>query len=151
MKTVVTTISNPADEQVTIACVEVTQEILNLQAQAESVGNCLSAMIDGRQVNLPLSDILYFEAVDEKVFAYASDTVAEVRGRLYEYENSLSAKGFLRVSKSVLLHLDKLRSIRPAPGRKFIAELTNGENIMISRQYIQSLRQTLLGGKINEF
>lgn len=151
MKTILKKISDKDKEQVTIECVEVTQEILTLQAYAEGVGSSISAVIDGRMANVSLGDILYFEAVDEKVFAYLAGEVAEVKGRLYEYESSLSQKGFVRISKSVLLHLKKVNSISPAPGRKFIAELCNGECVVISRQYIKYVKQILLGGKINEF
>ncbi|MBQ1554718.1 MAG: LytTR family transcriptional regulator [Clostridia bacterium] len=151
MKTVLQPVSDNADEQVTIACVEVTQEIRNLQAYAESVGNCVTAVIDGKTLSVPLDDILYFEALDEKVFVYLSDAVGEVKGRLYEYEDRLGQKGFARISKSVLLHLTKLQTIRPTLGRKFMAELSGGECVVISRQYIKPLREILLGGNINEF
>ena len=151
MKTVIQEIADKSAEQVIIACTEVTQEIRNLQAHAESVGNSIAADLDGKQVNVSLDDILYFEAVDEQVFVYLASDVGRVRGRLYEYEERLSDRGFVRVSKSVLLHLRMVRNISPALGRKFIAELTNGEQVIISRQYIKTVREILLGGKINAF
>ena len=150
MKTVVNQISDKACEKVTIDCCEVTQEIINLRDHAESVGGNIAGTTDGKSVILPLSDILYFEAVDEKVFAYTDGDVVDVRGRLYEYEERLSGKGFTRVSKSVLVHLTKIRSIAPSPGRKFEAELCNGERVIISRQYAAELKKILLGGKVNE-
>ena len=149
MKTVINLISDKASEMVTIDCCEVNQEIINLRDHAESVGGSISGMTDGKSVILPLSDILYFEAVDEKVFAYTESDVADVRGRLYEYEERLSDKGFVRVSKSVLVHLNKIKSIAPSPGRKFEAELCNGERVIISRQYASELKKILLGGKVN--
>ena len=77
MKTVIHQISDKANELVTIDCCEVTQEIINLRDHAESVGGNIAGTTDGKSVILPLSDILYFEAVDEKVFAYTdSDAVA---------------------------------------------------------------------------
>lgn len=150
MKTVIHQISDKAAERVTIDCCEVTQEIINLRDHAESVGGSISGMTDGRSVILPLSDILYFEAVDEKVFAYTESDVADVRGRLYEYEDRLSDKGFARISKSILVHLNKIKSIAPSTGRKFEAELCNGERVIISRQYAAYLKKILLGGKVNE-
>lgn len=151
MKTIIRKISNKDSELVTIDCVEITQEILNLKSYADGVGNSISGMIAGRHTEVLLSDIMYFEAVDEKVFAYLEKDVMEVKGRLYEYENRLAEKGFVRISKSVLLHLNKVENISPALNRKFIAELSNGEQVMISRQYIKPLKDVLLGGKVNEF
>lgn len=150
MKTIINKISDKAGEKVTIDCCEMTQEIINLRDFAESVGDSISGMTGGKSVILPLSDILYFEAVDEKVFAYTERDVADVRGRLYEYEDRLSDKGFARISKSVLLHISKIKSISPSPGRKFEAELCNGERVIISRQYAAELKKILLGGKVNE-
>lgn len=150
MKTVIRTTADKSDEKVTIDCCEVTQEIINLRDHAESIGSSISGISDGKSVVLPLSDILYFEAVDEKVFAYTQNDVADVRGRLYEYEDRLAEKGFVRISKSVLVHLSKVRSISPSPGRKFEAELCNGERVIISRQYAANIKKVLFGGKINE-
>ena len=150
MKTVIRTTADKSDEKVTIDCCEVTQEIINLRDHAESIGSSISGISDGKSVVLPLSDILYFEAVDEKVFAYTQNDVADVRGRLYEYEDRLAEKGFVRISKSVLVHLSKVRSISPSPGRKFEAELRNGERVIISRQYAANIKKVLFGGKINE-
>ena len=150
MKTVIHTIADKADEKVTIDCCQVTQEIINLRNHAESVGGSISGSTGGKSVILPLSDILYFEAVDEKVFAYTANDVADVRGRLYEYEGMLRDKGFVRVSKSVVVHLNKIKSIAPSPGRKFEAELCNGERVIISRQYAAELKKILIGGKVNE-
>ena len=150
MKTVINQIPDKANELVTIDCCEITQEIINLRDHAESVGDNISCMVGGKSVILPLSDILYFEAVDEKVFAYTESDVADVRGRLYEYEERLADKGFARVSKSVLVHIIKIKGIAPSPGRKFEAELCNGERVIISRQYAADLKKILLGGKINE-
>ena len=150
MKTVIHQITDKAEELVTIDCCEVTQEIINLRDYAESIGDSISGITDGKAVILSLSDILYFEAVDEKVFAYTESDVADVRGRLYEYVDMLSCKGFVRISKSVVVHKKKKKSIRPSPGRKFEAELCNGERVIISRQYAAELKKILLGGKVNE-
>ncbi len=150
LKTVISKISVKENEQVTIECVEVTQEIMNLKSYAEGVGNSIAGTIDGKMTEASLSDILYFEAVDESVFAYLEKDVMAVKGRLYEYEKRLSEKGFVRISKSILLHLNKVENIRPALNRKFIAELSNGEQVMISRQYVKPLKEVLFGGKANE-
>ena len=150
MKTIIRTIADKSDEKVTIDCTEVTQEIINLRDHAESIGNNISGTAEGKSVVLPLSDILYFEAVDEKVFAYTETNVADVRGRLYEYEDRLAEKGFVRISKSILVHLGKVKSITPSAGRKFEAELCNGERVIISRQYAANIKKVLFGGKINE-
>ena len=69
----------------------------------------------------------YVEAVDNKVFLYTQKQVYETRQKLYELEELLREKHFLRVSKSLLLNLMKVQSIRPAMNGRMMAVLRGGE------------------------
>lgn len=50
---------------------------------------------------------MYIESVDNRSFIYTSLTVYETRQRIYELEDSLKQKHFLRNSKSSLVFSDK--------------------------------------------
>ncbi|MBQ5332546.1 MAG: LytTR family transcriptional regulator [Oscillospiraceae bacterium] len=80
---------------------------------AESSGQTLSGSIDGRLYSVNIGDIYYFEAVDERIFAYSESKAFEVRGRLYEIERKLSESSFLRCSKSTVINLMKIESVSP--------------------------------------
>ena len=69
----------------------------------------------------------------------------ESKQRLYELEEILREKHFLRVSKSTLLNLMKVSSIKPALNSRFIAVLPSGEQIVISRKYVPELKKALKG------
>jgi len=58
----------------------------------------------------------------------------------------LKEKYFLRVSKSMLLNLMKIQAIKPALNGRLTAVLKSGEEIIISRKYVQELRRALKGG-----
>ena len=73
--------------------------------------------------------------------------VYETRHKLYELEEMLQEKRFLRVSKSTLLNLMKVSSIKPALNSRFTAVLFSGEQIVISRKYVPALKKTLKGDK----
>ena len=88
-------------------------------------------------------EIYYIEVVDNKTFLYCQDTVLETKQKLYELENYLSNSDFLRVSKSVLLNLSKIKSLSPALSGRFEATLDNNEKIIISRQYVSDLKKML--------
>ena len=88
----------------------------------------------------------YIEAVDNKVFLYTVKQVYETRQKLYELEELLREKYFLRVSKSLLLNLMKVRAIKPALNGRFTAVLQSGEEIIISRKYVPELKAALKGG-----
>lgn len=63
----------------------------------------------------------------------------------------MKKKRFLRISRAALVNLMKIKSIRPALNGRFLAVLTNGEEIVISRKYVPDLKRTLRGEAQNEF
>ena len=92
-----------------------------------------------------MSDIYYIESVDNKSFFYTKNKVYESKQKLYELEELLGEKHFLRVSKSVLLNLMKVSAIKPALNSKFTAVLFSGEQVVISRKYVPVLKKALKG------
>ena len=59
----------------------------------------------------------------------------------------LKHKCCIRVSKSMIVNLMKITSVRPALNGRFSAVLKNGEEIIISRKYVPALKQILKGGE----
>ncbi|MBQ2407043.1 MAG: LytTR family transcriptional regulator DNA-binding domain-containing protein [Lachnospiraceae bacterium] len=99
------------------------------------------------QYEIPIMNIYYVEAVDNRVFLYCSKQIYETKRRLYEIEDILVEKNFLRVSKSVVLNLMKVKAIKPAMNGRFLAILLNDEEIIISRKYVSALKNKLKGEK----
>jgi len=58
-------------------------------------------------------------------------------------EDQLGKNEFIRVSKSCILNLNKIGSLAPSLGGRFEARLKNGEKVIISRQYVNSLKEVL--------
>ena len=151
MKVSIRKIPDRRKEQVIIECVEVTQEIKDIKAYASLKGRELSGITDRQHmVRFRLEDVYYFEALDEKVFAYTKEQVCEVKMRLYEAEKLYKAYHFVRCSKSVVLNLMLLESISPALNGRFFAHMKNGEKLMISRQYAPELKRIVMGEEENE-
>ena len=69
--------------------------------------------------------------------------VYESKQKLYELEESLANSDMLRISKSVMLNLSKIKSLSPALNGRFEAILDNGERVIISRQYVAGLKKRL--------
>ena len=147
MKVSIKKIPDRANEQVVIECAEVTAEVEAIRAYALTKGTDMTGVREERICQFTLESVLYFEAVDERVFAYTKDSVYELKVRLYELENAYSDRHFVRCSKSFLINLMKLDSISPALNGRFTAHMKNGENIIISRQYVPALKQAVMGGK----
>ncbi len=106
----------------------------------------ISADKEGRQVEISVIDIFYAESVDNRLFIYTADDSYELRLKLYELEERLKDKRFLRVQKGLIVNLMKISSIKPALSGRYTALLKNGEEIIISRKYVPDLKDTLRGG-----
>ena len=132
-------------EQVLIQCRSVTEEVEEIAAFVKSRQGSLTGVLEGRRFEVAVSDICYIESVDGKTFLYTKEKVYETSGRLYELEEMLRARHFLRISRSMAVNLMKIQSIRPAMGGRFTALLYSGEQIIISRNYVKALKAALKG------
>ena len=139
-------IAKEQPEQMEIRCHEVTEEIKEIVSFVKTRQGMLTGLQEDRQFEVPVSEVCYIEAVDNKVFLYTAKQVYETRQKLYELEELLKEKYFLRVSKSLLLNLMKVRAIKPALNGRFTAVLQSGEEIIISRKYVPELKAALKGG-----
>lgn len=147
MKVSIRKVPEKEDEQVIIACVEVTREIKDIQDYVLMKGTEISGIgNDQHMERFRLEDVYYFEALDEKVFACTGEQVYEIKMRLYEAENAFEKNHFVRCSKSVLLNLMLLEGISPALNGRFFAHMKNGERLMISRKYAPKIKRIVMGG-----
>ena len=139
------------EERVIVECVEITPEIKEICHYVSHMGTEISGTTkDGHVKSIRLDEVYYFEALDEKVFAYTEDDIYELKMRLYEAEKEYAAYHFVRCSKSVVMNLMLLDSISPALNGRFLAHMKNGEKLMISRQYAASIKKIVMGGKKHE-
>ena len=132
-------------EMIVIRCRAVTDEVREIAAFIKSRQGSLTGISDERQYEIAVTDICYIESVDGKTFLYTSRQVYETAYRLYELEELLRPRHFLRVSKPMLVNLMKIRSIQPAFNGRFAAVLSSGEKIIISRSYVKALKAALKG------
>ena len=125
----------------------ITEEIQEIISFIKSRQGQLNAVRDGKRFEVPVVDLFYAESVDERLFLYTAADSYEIRMKLYELEHLLKHKSFFRVSRSMIVNLMKISSVRPALNGRFSAMLKNGEEIIISRKYVPALKQILKGGE----
>ena len=99
--------------------------------------------VDGEIFFIPLNSILYFESVDKNVYIYTDKQVYRSSAKLYILEEQLVDTYFARVSKTTILHLKKLNSVKSANNAKLEGTLINKEKILISRQYVAGIKKRL--------
>ena len=115
----------------------------SILAALSLAGETIAGKTDGRTVFAPLSSIYYFESVDERLFFCTEDETCVCPARLKQIEERLSDSPFARVSKTVIVNLDRVHSIRPEKNSRLIATMTNGEKLIVSRQYVRSIKDKL--------
>lgn len=89
------------------------------------------------------SDIYYVESVDKQTYVYLEDHVFRTDYRLYEFMEHFSYLGFVQISKSCILNINALESIKPLINSRMEATLKNGEKLNITRKYLGNIRQAL--------
>lgn len=129
--------------QIIIKCKQVDNEVIRLKAHIELFDSKLPAQKDKELYFINTSEILYFDSVDNRTFLYTEDDVMEINQRLYELENILSDKDFVRISKSQIVNINKILSLKPELNRTILATMCNNEQLSISRKYVKSIRNIL--------
>lgn len=100
---------------------------------------------DNAQQMINILDIYYIESVDKKTFVYLESAVYHTDFRLYQLKDKLRAYGFVQISKSCILNINALESIRPLFNSKMEATLKNGEKVNINRNYLYGVKKALRG------
>ena len=131
------------EDEIIIKCQSLDDDIRLLIERIKNHRQKISFQKDSKIVFAELSEILYFESVDDKVFAYTTDDVLETKLKLYQLEEDFLPQDFLRVNKAVIMNLNKVESLSPAFGGRFEAVLKNGYKVIISRNYVPTLKKAL--------
>ena len=98
---------------------------------------------DGEEIILDPKEIYYLDHIDRKLFAYTADGVYRLMNTLATCEDMLWNYGFVRVSKSNLINIYKIRQLKPDVNMKVYASFDNGERICINRSYKKSFNDYL--------
>ena len=98
-----------------------------------------------RTYRISSREISYVETIEGTVYIHAGEKIFENNKRLYELERILPPS-FLRVSRSVLMNLEKVRIYSPLPNGLMKAGMRSGEEVYISRKYLRELRDILKEG-----
>ncbi|MDE6203255.1 MAG: LytTR family transcriptional regulator DNA-binding domain-containing protein [Lachnospiraceae bacterium] len=128
---------------VTVEYPELNAETERLIKKIKSFDTVIPGSQNGEIFALQISDIYYIEAVERKVFLYTKDSVYMTDKKLYELENQLSETGILRISKSCLMNIDMLCSIKQLINSQLEATLVNGEKLIVARTYLKSIKNIL--------
>lgn len=131
---------------VTIKCGERDAFVERLIAALRIIDKQITVMHNGNFKVLDLEKILYIESVDRKCFVYTADDVYESANKLYELEQQLGQYLFVRINKSCVVNCKNIDSIKTYIDRRLSMTMSNGEQLIVSRQYAPEIK-ILLGVK----
>lgn len=143
MKIIIEDALEGQEDEIIIRCHEVDDHILELIYGMKMNKHKITCMDQGAIYMVNPQDIYYFEAVDNKVFAYGESKVYDTKYKLYELEELFIHTDFFRASKSTIVNLAKLVRVAPIFNGRFEAVLMNSEKVIISRQYVPELKKKL--------
>lgn len=92
---------------------------------------------------LKTSEISHIESFGHEVIAYTSDGNFKVNERLKTLAELLDSETFIRISNSVIISVDYIKSIRPSFAQKFIVTMRNGSVVDVTRTYYYSFKEFL--------
>lgn len=131
------------ENEILIRCDKINDEILEIMDLMNLQTKKISGHKDGETHLLEPSQIYYCESVDNSIFAYTKNEVYKIQINLNELETKFRDFGFFRCSKSLVINLKALLSLKSIMSNRIDATLKNGEHIIISRHYAKLLRVVL--------
>ena len=101
-------------------------------------------------MTIAVTDIFYIETVDRKTFAYTKDMCVEIKDALRDIIEEFANVGFVRISKSAVVNIYKIKKLQGDINMRVIIYLKNDEKLIMNRSYrdefYEKLRM-LRGGK----
>lgn len=98
---------------------------------------------DGQVAMLELSQIYRVYASEGRVYAEAKSGAYLLRLRLYEVEQRLAGRSFVRISNGDIINLKKVKGFDLSFAGTICVALSNGTVTYASRRYVSKIRQLL--------
>jgi DNA-binding LytR/AlgR family response regulator len=93
---------------------------------------------------IPLPHVLFVEVRDRRTWV-VTDTGERLESpmRLYELETVLEDTEFVRVSRQVIVNLDRVEGIRPEPNGRMVLELPADQYVVVNRSYAADVKEKI--------
>lgn len=90
------------------------------------------------------NEIVFVEVNGSKVYAYTKLETYEVKQKLYELKELLSAQSFAQINKSVIVNINCVKSIQAEFSGNYRIKLKNRkESLTISRKYFKEFKDRI--------
>ncbi|GAA0732529.1 LytTR family DNA-binding domain-containing protein [Clostridium oceanicum] len=132
------------EPQVVIYTNEVTDEIQNIAHRISSFQNKVLTGTKNKKVFLIKNEDIYcFYSENQKIYAKTDKDNLEVKLRLYEIEKIYEGTSFIRISKSCIVNIDKVKSLDISYAGTIEIIFKNGYKEFVSRRFISKIKKYL--------
>lgn len=145
MKLQIEQIPTLEETEILIKCKEIDSKINKISNYIRTSYITLIGKIDGEQFIINLDDVFYFEAVENKVFAYVEKDVFEVNYKIQELVDMLKRTSFIQTARTIILNINKIEKVSTLVNGRISAVLVNGEKMIITRVFSHSFKNKLNG------
>lgn len=131
-----------SETEIIINCAHVDGRLRSLIELIRQHGFSLTGYQEEKEYQIPLEQIYFMDSADGQTFLYLEKEVYFCRDTL---EEKLLHTSFIRISKNCIINTDYLKSVRPLYNHRLEAFLVNGETQIVTRNYIEVLKNKLKG------
>ncbi|MEB9738858.1 LytTR family DNA-binding domain-containing protein (plasmid) [Bacillus cereus] len=145
MKVNINIIEKLKEESCTFYVHKVTSFILDMVSTLENSSDdylIVNSIHKNEQEKISCSIIYYLEYLERKVFIYTKENIFEMKSPLYKLQYTLP-DNFIRISKTTIVNIHFLNKFSAKTNGNLEALLSNGENLIVSRKYVSSLKKKL--------
>ena len=140
MKLLVELLDRDREEEIILRCHEESKALMEEVRSIAERRKTLCGKAEGNIYRIELSDIFYFESVDNHSFFYTESRFYESRLKVYEFEELTKNSLFFKASRSTVVNIRKIKSVRPTFSGKFEHTLLNDYRLEVSRLYVSELK-----------
>jgi DNA-binding LytR/AlgR family response regulator len=132
------------EPQVLICNHTITDEVKVLQESIDQVVNkTITAYTENRIHQLPYEAFIRFYAEKQKVYAQTKSEIYVLHTRLYELEQELSERDFVRISNSEIVNLRKIKSLDTSLTGTIKMRLEGEIETYVSRRNVKKIKNAL--------
>jgi two-component system LytT family response regulator len=117
---------------------EVNTRLLALLENLSHAGKYLERLVvktAGRIFFMNVDEIDWIEAADNYVKLHAGSETHLVRETVNNMESRLDPQKFVRIRRSTIVHINRIKELRPSPNGEYTVVLRNGVELTSSRRY----------------
>lgn len=143
MKLQIDEIPTIEETEIIIRCQKVDNKINRISNYLRTNYITIVGKLEGENYVLNFDDIYYFEAVENRVFAYVEKEVYEVNYKLQKLTELLERTSFIQTARTIVLNINKINRVSTLVNGRIGAVLVNGEKMIITRAYAHDFKRKL--------